>query len=166
MRADLAAAQAEHRPQGFRSDLELPADGRKLSDEGGDGGNSTNYLLRRVARERPDVLARWTTPKHTWRSSRATRKGELTALERGLHALNRPKDATTGKQLDLKAYATKIGRAQQSLDMEVQAAKVKTAVLHVQYDLSGYWRQLREIHAARSWLWPLLVSAMLPTKAI
>jgi hypothetical protein len=48
MRADLAEAQVEHRKPGRPE--EMPYDVRRLSDSGGDGGNSAAYLLRRLAR--------------------------------------------------------------------------------------------------------------------
>jgi hypothetical protein len=41
---------------GTKSDLELPYNVRKLSEQGGDGGNSTSYRLRRLAREAPEIL--------------------------------------------------------------------------------------------------------------
>src|SRR5215472_17467516 len=56
MRVDLAIAQAKHRPQGKHIGSH-PYDVR-MTDDGGDGGNSTSYLLRRLARERPDVCGR------------------------------------------------------------------------------------------------------------
>jgi ParB-like nuclease domain len=80
-------------------------------------------------------------------------QGELTALERGGHALH--------SGMEIKAYAESVGRARQTVDMEVQAARVADAVLHVQHDLADRWRCLREIHAAPYWLWPSLVPALL-----
>lgn len=83
---------------------------------------------------------------------RSNAQGELTALERGMHALH---SGLTGK-----AYAAAVGRAQQSVSNEILAARVADAVPHVGYDLSDYFRHLTEIHAAPSWLWPALVTAL------
>ena len=55
MLAELARAQAKHRKQGTRTD-QHPYDVRKLSESGSDGGNSSAYLLRRLARDHPEVL--------------------------------------------------------------------------------------------------------------
>jgi hypothetical protein len=53
MRAELAKAQAEHRKQGAHQ----PADGRKsLGDQ---GSNNRERLLRRLARDHPDILKRY-----------------------------------------------------------------------------------------------------------
>lgn len=59
MRAENAKAQVEYRPQGTRTDLLLPYDIRKLSTKGCDGGTSRDYLLRRLARKRPDLLEKY-----------------------------------------------------------------------------------------------------------
>jgi ParB/RepB/Spo0J family partition protein len=80
---------------------------------------------------------------------RSNAQSELTALERGLHALH--------SGMDVKAYAESVGRKQQSVSNEVLAARVREAVPHVGYELSGYFRHLTEIHAAPRWLWPALV---------
>jgi hypothetical protein len=50
MQADLARAQVEHRKPG--KNHKFPS----LQRKGDDGGNSSAYLLRRLARERPDLL--------------------------------------------------------------------------------------------------------------
>jgi hypothetical protein len=50
MQAGLARAQVKHRPQGTRTDL-LPVQSRKLTS----GSTNSAYLLRRIARERPDA---------------------------------------------------------------------------------------------------------------
>jgi hypothetical protein len=55
LRTDLAKAQAEHRGQGTRTDL-LPAIGRKSGEQ---GSNNRERILRRLARERPDILRRY-----------------------------------------------------------------------------------------------------------
>ena len=83
---------------------------------------------------------------------RCNAQTELTALERGLHALNRGKD--------VKAYAESVGRARQSVSNEVLAARVAQAVPHVGRDLSNYFRHLTEIHAAPKWLWSALVERL------
>jgi hypothetical protein len=56
MRTELTRAQIEHRSQGTRTD-QHPYDIRKLSEKGGDGGTSTAYLLRRIAKKKPEILA-------------------------------------------------------------------------------------------------------------
>lgn len=52
LNAALARAQSEHRGQGARTDL-LGADGTKLAH----GTNHAAHLLRRLARDHPDILA-------------------------------------------------------------------------------------------------------------
>lgn len=83
---------------------------------------------------------------------RANAQSELTALERGMHALH--------SGMDVKAYAAAIGRAQRSVYNEAQAAKVADAVADVGNDLTACFSQLVEIHAAPRWLWPALVEKM------
>ncbi len=68
MRADLARAQAKHRKQGTRTDR-LPYKIRKSSDKGGDGGTGSAYLLRRLARDHPDILEQY--ERSEFRSVRA-----------------------------------------------------------------------------------------------
>jgi ParB/RepB/Spo0J family partition protein len=79
-------------------------------------------------------------------------QGELTALERGLHALH--------SGMDVKAYAESVGRARKTVSDEVLAARVAEAVAHVRHDLSGYFRHLTEIHPAPRWLWSALVEKL------
>lgn len=67
----LADAQAKYRGQGTRTDT-LPYEIRKLSSRGGDGGTSAAYLLRRLARENPDLLTDYEHGK--FRSARAAAK--------------------------------------------------------------------------------------------
>lgn len=76
--------------------------------------------------------------------------GELTPLERGIHALK--------SGLDVTAYATRVGRPRTSVSNEVLSARVASAVTNVGHALPE-WTVLREIHAAPSWLWPALVAA-------
>jgi hypothetical protein len=86
-------------------------------------------------------------------------QGELTALERGLHALH---SVPNRKDLDVKAYAARAGRAKEydTVRREVLAAEVAT-VCNVAN--SDHFIKLVEIHAAPAWLWPALVAAMLPS---
>jgi hypothetical protein len=86
-------------------------------------------------------------------------QGELTALERGLHALHRPEG------MDVKGYAASAGRENQYRNVvnEVYAAEVAALVENVfNASLSPHYMKLVEIHAAPAWLWPALVAAMLP----
>lgn len=50
---------------------------------------------------------------------------------------------------DVKAYAASIGRVRETVQKEVQAAKVAESVVHMYHDLSAHFRALAEIHAAR-----------------
>lgn len=79
----------------------------------------------------------------------ANSQGELSPLERGMHALH--------SGMEVKAYAAMVGRAGSTVAQEYRAAKVATAVMHVHNDLSDLTRHLAEIHAAPEWLWPALV---------
>lgn len=84
---------------------------------------------------------------------RANAQGELTALERGMHALH--------SGMDVKAYAESVGRARTTIQDEVKAARVTDAVTHMRHDLTDQFRSLSEIHAAPKWLWSALVSRMI-----
>jgi ParB-like chromosome segregation protein Spo0J len=86
-------------------------------------------------------------------------QSELSALERGLHALHSVAD---GETLDVKAYAARVGRAGKTVSNEVWAARVVVAVADVgnRHSLSRHFSQLVEIHAAPAWLWPALAEAM------
>jgi hypothetical protein len=89
-------------------------------------------------------------------SRRVARQVELTALERGMHALH--------SGMDVKAYAADVGRNRATVSTEVLAAKVAEAcATHVAQDLSDHFRSLTEIHAAPRWLWSALVSCMAET---
>jgi hypothetical protein len=55
MEAELARAQAEHRKQGTRTDLQHVAVSNKLKR----GGTQSVYLLRRLARDYPSILQRY-----------------------------------------------------------------------------------------------------------
>jgi hypothetical protein len=73
--------------------------------------------------------------------------GELTPLERGMHALK--------SGMSVRDYAAKVGRAKGTVDHEMRAAKVASGCPDIG-TLGSY--QLSEIHAAPSWLWPALVA--------
>lgn len=74
--------------------------------------------------------------------------GELTPIERGMHALK--------SGMSVRAYAEKVGRAHKTVDDEVRAARVMSACAHVRTNVPH--RVLCEIHAAPTWLWPALVT--------
>jgi|GEM_PF-902990 len=74
--------------------------------------------------------------------------GELTPLERGMHALK--------SGMSVRGYAERVGRAHKSVDNEVRAARVTASCAHVG---TLDYRALSEIHAAPSFLWPALVEA-------
>ena len=82
-------------------------------------------------------------------------QSELSALERGIHAL---RSGVSGSE-----YARSVGRTQQSVALEIQAAKVYEATTHVVTKVQAQlaWRNLAEIHAAPQWLWTALVQQMI-----
>ena len=89
-------------------------------------------------------------------------QSELSALERGIHALH---SGVSGSE-----YARSVGRTQQSVALEIQAAKVYEATTHVVTKVMPHgitdptsvdWRNLAEIHAAPQWLWTALVRQMI-----
>src|SRR6185295_9173617 len=63
-------------------------------------------------------------------------QGELTALERGIHALH--------SGMDVKAYAASVGRAKQyqTVRHEALAAAVAAAVISTYNDLSEHYQKL------------------------
>lgn len=81
-------------------------------------------------------------------------QGELTALERGLHALN--------SRMDIKAYAGSVGREKQyaAVKDEVYAARVASAC-DVTREPPKQFSQLVEIHTAPRDNWPSLVNRMI-----
>jgi hypothetical protein len=84
-------------------------------------------------------------------------QSELTALERGLHAMH--------AGMDVKAYAASVGRKHTTVADEVYAARVIGAVnTDIRIEAADRFSQLVAIHAARPWLWPALVAAMLPSE--
>lgn len=83
-------------------------------------------------------------------------QGELSPLERGLHAL-----AADGGHGDTKRYAELLGRPRSSIQKEKQAAKVaKSSTLNFVKLMDKTW-QLSEIHALPEETWPLVVDRML-----
>lgn len=91
---------------------------------------------------------------------RANAQGELTALERGMHALGATEKGKHGQSV--KAYAGAVGRAPQTVALEVQAARVAAEVsTRVETsEIVEKHRHLAEIHAAPRWLWPALVERL------
>ena len=81
------------------------------------------------------------------------RKSELTALERGRHALN--------SRMTERAYADATGRKHQTVRNDIFAAEVSQTCADVGAELSRHFSQLVEIHPASKWLWPGLVNAVL-----
>lgn len=80
-------------------------------------------------------------------------QGELSALERGLHALR--------SGMDVRAYAKACGRKENTVGNGAKAARVAETVTDIGDEVSRHFSQLVEIHAAPPWLWPSLVRAML-----
>jgi hypothetical protein len=56
---------------------------------------------------------------------RSNNQGELTPLERGMHALR--------SAMDVKAYAQRVGRARTSVQDEIEAARVVSSVTHMRH---------------------------------
>ncbi len=76
-------------------------------------------------------------------------QGELTPLERGFHALRATEKGKWGK-----AYAESVGRLQQEVQREVQAAKVASKVTPRGVTFPpARWRHLAEAHALPEELW-------------
>jgi hypothetical protein len=71
MLGELARAQAKHRKRG-RPKEQKPYVVRNISEKGGDGGNSSGYLLRRLSRDHPEVLQRY--ERREFKSVRAAAK--------------------------------------------------------------------------------------------
>jgi ParB/RepB/Spo0J family partition protein len=85
----------------------------------------------------------------------ANAQGELSPLERGLHAL-----AATEKHGDIKGYAEATGRPRPSVQAEVQAARVAKSCTCNFSELLDRTRHLSDIHAAPRHCWPALVKRM------
>jgi ParB/RepB/Spo0J family partition protein len=84
---------------------------------------------------------------------RSNAQSELTALERGLHALH--------SGMEVKTYAESVGRARTSVQDEVKAARVADAVTNVRHELTSHFISLAVIHAAPRWLWSELVDKLI-----
>jgi ParB-like chromosome segregation protein Spo0J len=82
----------------------------------------------------------------------ANSQSELSALERGIHALK--------SGLDVKAYAKAVHEDRLKVQRRVMAARVAAVFDGEHASLAERWYQLNEIHAAASWLWPTLVGRM------
>jgi protein gp37/ParB-like chromosome segregation protein Spo0J len=83
---------------------------------------------------------------------RSNAQGELTPLERGMHALK--------SGMHVKAYARIVGRARQSVSDEVCAARVAATVPDIRHeDLNRRCAALAPLHGTPSWLWPALAEA-------
>ena len=92
----------------------------------------------------------------------ANSQGELTALERGFHALRATeKGSKLGKSI--KAYAENIGRPQSSVDLEVKSARVANSYHTCGNcsDVASKSRHLAEIHAAPEPTWPALIKYLI-----
>jgi ParB/RepB/Spo0J family partition protein len=80
---------------------------------------------------------------------RSNTQGELSALEKGMHALN--------SGMEVTAYAESVGRARGTVRDEVYAAQVAGSVSDIRHNLSKFFGHLVEIHAAPPHLWEGLV---------
>lgn len=79
-------------------------------------------------------------------------QGELSGLERGIHALDATEKGKHGRSVD--AYAEEVGRAKASVHLEVCAARVAQMSTHVDIsNLIDYTRHLSAIHAAPTACW-------------
>lgn len=83
-------------------------------------------------------------------------QGELSPLERGIHAVN-----ADGGYGDTKRYAELVGRPRSSVQLEKQAARVAKSCTCNFADLLEKTRQLAELHALPSECWPAAVQTML-----
>jgi ParB/RepB/Spo0J family partition protein len=86
-------------------------------------------------------------------------QGELSPLERGIHAL-----AATERHGDIKAYADAMGRKPSTVQGEVQAARVAKNARAFFPDLLNRTRHLAEIHGAPESCWPALIKRLLDGK--
>lgn len=92
-------------------------------------------------------------------------QSELSALERGFHALGATEKGKRGKSVN--AYADEIGRPQRTVSQEVNAAEVaevSACALTSMTVLSDKHRQLAELHSAPRWLWRSLVTQLISKK--
>jgi len=91
----------------------------------------------------------------------ANAQGELSPLERGIHALGATeKGKHNGKSIS--AYAEQVGRPEPSVNQEVKAARVASSRLSVNFsDISDKCTHLSTIHAAPDACWSSLVKRMI-----
>jgi hypothetical protein len=68
--------------------------------------------------------------------------------------------AYSESNMQIKAYADSVGRVRVSVDNDVGAARVATAVRTGAHGLTRRFAHLVEIHTPKSWLWPALVEKM------
>jgi hypothetical protein len=78
-------------------------------------------------------------------------QGEISDLERGIHALNSP--------LSVRDYARAVSISATAIAYQRHAAEVFTRV-NTDADLSKMARHLAELHQAPRWLWRSLVSRL------
>ena len=90
----------------------------------------------------------------------ANAQGELSPLERGMHALA----ATEKRKQSVNGYAKAVGRAQPSVQIEVEAARVASYCTCNNPNLANRTRHLAEIHTAPQPCWPVLVKRLLDGK--
>ena len=86
-------------------------------------------------------------------------QGELTPLERGMHALAATEKGKHGRSI--KTYAAQIGRPERTVYNEVQAAEVVKVCPQGQISiLINRTKHLSEIHGAAQRCWPALVERL------
>jgi hypothetical protein len=83
----------------------------------------------------------------------ANSQSELSALERGMHALK--------SGMGVQEYAKAVERDADQVTRERHAAEVLACTNRPPAELIGYARHLAEIHAAAPWLWPMLVAKLI-----
>ena len=89
----------------------------------------------------------------------ANAQGELSPLERGMHAL-----VAINKVGDIKAYSDATGRKRLTVQNEIHAARVaRSACAHLP-ELLNCTNQLRDIHGAPESCWPALVARLVEQK--
>lgn len=129
----------------------------------GDGFQIISGHNRRVAAERAglDALPCWVREMDDATAYmelvRANAQGELTALERGMHALGFVEKGKHGKSAE--SYAKEVGREKEvrSVRREIDAAEVAHEIGDIA-DLADCFSQLVEVHTAPRWLWRALVA--------
>ena len=120
---------------------------------------SGHHRLEAAKRAGLDIVAAWVRQMDDAAAYmelvRSNAQSELTALERGLHALH--------SGLDAKSYAAGVGRAHTTVHNEVKAARVASATVDTDVGIghAKLFSQLVEIHAAPRWLWPALVDRLI-----